>query len=134
VLESRANAMLSPPRLRDPLATFASSDDRIVPAEDALEGADSGPASDVRAIDPEARRLVLDTGLRGEPAQAAWLTVSALDGLLLFEGPVSESGCIEVSFDAAPGVDRVRVLLETPRGHRLAEVPVGKGWTVHSFA
>jgi hypothetical protein len=126
--------MLRPPRLPEPLATFASTDDPFASREELVDGSDACPSSDVRPIDPGARRLVFDTGLRGEPAKAAWLTVSGLDGLLFFEGPVSECGCIEVSFEGAPCVDRVRVLLETPRGHRLAEVPVGEGWTLHSFS
>jgi hypothetical protein len=126
--------MLRPPRLPDPLATFASTDDPYVSSEEGLEAADSGPSSDVHPIEPGARRLVLDTGLRGARAEAAWLTVTGLDGLLLFEGPVSDCGCIEVSFDGAPRVDCVRVLLETATSHRLAEVPIGEGWTVHSFA
>jgi hypothetical protein len=127
--------MLPPPRLRDPLATFASTDDPFAANEDPVEVAgESAPASDVHPIDPGARRLVLDTGLRGAPAEDAWLTVTGMDGLLLFEGPVSDCGCIEVAFDGAPCVDRVRVLLETATSHRLAEVPVCAGWTVHSFA
>jgi hypothetical protein len=119
--------MLHPPRVPAPLAVFASPDDRA----DLLE---SGPSSDVRPIDPRARRLVLDTGLRGELAQASWLTVTACDGFLFYEGPVSECGCLEVSFEGAPNVDRVRVLLETPRSHRLAEVALNDGWTVHTFS
>jgi hypothetical protein len=95
---------------------------------------DSGPSSDVRPIDRRARRLALDTGLRGEGAQASWLTVTSCDGFLFFEGPVSECGCLEISFEGAPDVDRVRVLLETPRSHRLAEIALLDGWTVHTFA
>jgi hypothetical protein len=119
--------MLYPPRLPDPLAVFASSDE--------LAGVlESGPSSDVRPIDSRTRRLALDTGLRGDLASASWLTVSGCDGFLFFEGPVSECGCIEVSFEGAPKVDRVRILLETPRSHRLAEVELNEGWTVHTFS
>lgn len=119
--------MVSPPRVPNPLLASALPDD---PA-DLLDG---GPASDVHPIDPRARRLVVDTGLRGEPAKAAWLTVTACDGFLLFEGPVGDQGFVEVSFEGAPHIDCVRVLLETPRRHRLAEVPLTEGWTVHAFA
>jgi hypothetical protein len=111
----------------DPLALFAVPDG---PA-DAL---DNGPASDVHPIDPTKRRLFVDTGLRGELAKAAWLTVSGIDGFLFFEGPVGDNGCVEVSFEGAPHVERVHVLLETPRRHRLAEVTLNEGWTEHAFA
>ncbi len=119
--------MLRPPRV--PPSPLASAW-----PDDPAELYDSGPSSDVHPVDPRARRLVVDTGLRGEPAKAACLTVTDCDGFLFFEGPVSEHGCIEVSFEGAPHVDRVRVLLETPRRHRLAEVPLTEGWTVHAFA
>ncbi len=118
--------MIDPPRLPDYRAASG------VPEESA-EFLDSGPSSDVHPIDARTRRLVLDTGLRGETATAAWLAVTSDEGFLFFEGPVSETGCVEVSLEGAPQVDRVRVMLETPRAHRQAEIELNDGWTLHTF-
>jgi hypothetical protein len=118
--------MIDPPRLPDPRSATGLP-------EESTEFLDSGPSSDVRPIETRARGLVLDTGLRGERATAAWLVVSSAEGFLLFEGAVSETGCVEVSLDDAPLVDRVRVMLETARGHRQAEVELNDGWTLHTF-
>jgi hypothetical protein len=99
------------------------------------ESLESGPASEVHAIDAGACRLLVDSGLRGAAAEAAWLTVTGLDGTLYFEGSMSLDGCVEVCFEAssAPPVEIVCVRLETPTTHRQAEVRLGEGWTTHSF-
>jgi hypothetical protein len=92
------------------------------------------PTSEVRAVDGRVRRLVVDTGLRGRAAENAWVTVNDELGAIHFEGTPSADGCVEVAFDAAPGVSKVRVLLETLTLHRQAEVTLGDGWTSHAFA
>lgn len=92
------------------------------------------PSSEVRTVDGRVRRLVVDTGLRGQAAEHAWVTVSDELGGTHFEGTPSADGCVEVAFDAAPGVGKVRVLLETLTLHRQAEVMLGDGWTSHAFA
>jgi len=94
---------------------------------------DRDPTSEIRAITPTARRLVVDTGLRGPAAESAWVTVTDDAGAVHFEGPPSADGCIDVSFEGAPAVAVARVTLETPTGHRMAQVPLGKGWTAHAF-
>ncbi|HEY8038260.1 MAG TPA: hypothetical protein VIF15_00630 [Polyangiaceae bacterium] len=95
---------------------------------------DDGPSSEVRAIQPRARRLVVDTGLRGPAAEAAWVTVSGADEVVYFEGSPSADGCVEVSFDAAPRLDRARVMLETARLHRQKEITLVDGWNAYAFA
>jgi len=99
-----------------------------------LDDLDRDPSSEVRAVAPSTRRLVVDTGLRGVAAEAAWVTVTDEAGAVYFEGPPSADGCIDVSFQGAPAVSVARVLLETPTGHRQAQVPLAKGWTAHAFA
>ena len=103
---------------------------------DALDSPDLDlePTSEVRAIDGRVRRLVVDTGLRRRAAEQAWVTVSDEAGAIHFEGTPSADGCVEVSFEASPGVESVRVLLETLTSHRQAEVRLGDGWTSHAFA
>ena len=91
------------------------------------------PTSEVRPIAPTQRRLVVDTGLRGREAEEAWLTVTDERGAVFFEGSPNADGCIDVSFEAAPGVRTARVQLETSRLHRTAEVELGEGWTSHAF-
>lgn len=94
------------------------------------------PTSEVRPVNATSRRLVVDTGLRGADAEAAWVTVTDEHGAVFFEGPPSADGCIDVSFErqGAASVRVARVLLETPRLHRTAEVELGDGWTAHAFA
>jgi hypothetical protein len=106
-----------------------------VPAPiDALDFLDLDPTSEVRAVDARVRRLVVDTGLRRAAAEQAWVTVSDEAGAIYFEGTPSADGCVEVSFEEAPGVESVRVLLETPTSHRQAQITLGDGWTSHAFA
>jgi hypothetical protein len=95
---------------------------------------DVEPTSEVRTIDTRVRRLVVDTGLRRGAAERAWVTVSDEAGAIHFEGTPSADGCVEVSFEAAPGVRSVKVLLETLTSHRQAQVTLGGGWTSHAFA
>ena len=98
-----------------------------------LPDLDFEPTSEVRPLDARVRRLVIDTGLRGDAADQAWVTVSDEAGTVYFEGTPSADGCVEVSFDGAPEVRSVRVLLETARLHRQAQVMLGDGWTAHAF-
>jgi hypothetical protein len=103
---------------------------------DALDSPDLDlqPTSEVRTFDARVRRLVVDTGLRRGAAEQAWVTVSDEAGAVHFEGTPSADGCVEVSFDEAPAVESVRVLLETSTSHRQARVTLGDGWTSHVFA
>jgi hypothetical protein len=103
----------------------------VVPLE--LDLDDLDPISEIRPIDTGVRRLVIDTRLRGKAAEQAWVSVSDESGAVHFEGAPSTDGCIVVSFEHAPAVERVRVLLETSRSHRQAELALGPGWTTHAF-
>jgi hypothetical protein len=95
---------------------------------------DLDPTSEIRAVTRTARRLVVDTGLRGVAAESAWVTVTDEVGAVYFEGPPSADGCIDVSFEGAPTVAIARVTLETPTGHRQAHVELGTSWTAHAFS
>ena len=101
--------------------------------QDPLDLEDEEPTSEVRAVDLRARRLVIDTGLRGAAAEAAWVTVTDDQGAVFFEGAPRADGCVDVSFAGAPHVCRACVQLETPRSHRRAEVALTAGWTAHAF-
>jgi hypothetical protein len=94
---------------------------------------DLEPTSEVRTVAAPTRRLVVDTGLRGAEAEAAWVTVTDDRGAVFYEGTPSADGCVDVSFEGAPSVRTARVLLETARLHRTAEVELGEGWTAHAF-
>ncbi|MGH7298713.1 MAG: hypothetical protein ACRELB_27480 [Polyangiaceae bacterium] len=100
---------------------------------DPAELPDREPTSEIRPVDGRARRLLVDTGLRGTAAEGAWVTVTDDAGAGYFEGSPSADGCVEVSFDDAPGVSAVRILLETATSHRQAQVTLGSGWTSHAF-
>jgi len=91
------------------------------------------PTSEVRPITSSVRRLVVDTGLRGEAAESAWVTVTDERGAVFYEGAPSADGCIDVSFENAPQVKRACIQLETPRCHRSAEVTLAAGWNSHAF-
>jgi hypothetical protein len=101
--------------------------------QDPLDLEDQEPTSEVRAVDTRTRRLVIDTGLRGAAAEAAWVTVTDDRGAVFFEGTPSADGCIDVSFEGAPQGARACIQLETPRSHRRAEVTLTAGWTAHAF-
>jgi hypothetical protein len=115
---------------------------RLVGTQDAVDDdlsefdalSERSPTSEVRNVDPQASRLVVDTGLRGADAEAAWVTITDEGGTVHFEGPPSADGCIDVSFEAAPHVRLARVRLETARLHREADVELKGGWTAHRFA
>ena len=92
------------------------------------------PTSEVRPVDGTVRRLVVDTGLRGDAAEGAWVTVTDDTGAVRFEGTPSADGCVEVVFDGGPELITARVLLETATSHRQAQVTLAGGWTAHSFA
>jgi hypothetical protein len=104
--------------------------DPFVPLE--LDLGDLGPISETRPIDMCARRLVVDTGLRGVEATGAWVTVSDEAGAVLFEGAPGADGCVNVAFEGI-GVERVRILFETARLHRQAEVTLHEGVNAHAF-
>jgi hypothetical protein len=92
------------------------------------------PTSQVRSIGPSARRLIVDTGLRGPAAESAWVTVTDEAGAVYLEGSPSADGCVAVCFDGAPDVERVLVRLETATAHRQAQVTLGAVWTSHVFS
>ena len=92
------------------------------------------PTSEVRTLDVSTRRLVVETGLQGDAAEAAWLTVTDEAGAIFFEGNPGPDGSAKVSFIGAPHVRTARVILETSRGHRQAVVVLQDGWTTHVFA
>lgn len=108
--------------------------DRLAPPSLSLDLSDLEPVSEVRPVNPRARRLVIDTGLRGAAADTAWVTVTDDAGSVLFEGAPSADGCVALSFDQPPYPEHVRVLLETARSHRLAQVTLAEGWNAHAFA
>jgi hypothetical protein len=97
-----------------------------------LAAIDLEPASEVRPMEGRVRRLLVDTGLRGADAEAAWVTVSGGDGAIHFEGMPSADGRVEVSFTGA--VESAHVQLETTTLHRQAEVKLGEGLTSYAFA
>lgn len=101
--------------------------------QDPLDLRDDEPISEVRSIDARTRRLVVDTGLRGAAAEAAWVTISDERGVVHFEGMPSADGCVEIAFEGGVTVARARVLLETPRSHRQAIVDLRDGWNAHAF-
>jgi hypothetical protein len=129
VVSSFAQEMPDRARSLDSLAIVASLDD----PSDLLE---SGPPSEVRPMLPRvrARSLVIASGLRGAAAETAWVTVSDLEGFVCFEGSPGADGCVELSLEEVPTLDRVRISLETATAHREAEVPLGAGRTTHVFA
>jgi hypothetical protein len=92
---------------------------------------DFAPTSQVRPVDSRARRLLVDTGLRGEAAEAAWITVTDESGAVVYDGALGADGCVDVSFE--PRISRACIQLETPRCHRRAEVALTGGWTAHVF-
>jgi hypothetical protein len=98
-----------------------------------IEAFDHDPISEVRPVGARARRLVVDTGLRGAAAAEAWVTVTDVNGALCFEGMPGEDGCLDMSFPAGEAPDRVVVHLETARLHRSAEVTLREGWNAHAF-
>jgi hypothetical protein len=99
-----------------------------------LAAIDLEPTSEVRPMEGRVRRLLVDTGLRGADAEAAWVTVSGADGVIHFEGAPAPDGCVEVSFLGAPAVESAHVQLETSTLHRQAEVKLGEGLTSYAFA
>jgi hypothetical protein len=101
--------------------------------QEPLDLHDDEPISEIRPIDSQTRRLVVDTGMRGAAAESAWVTVSDERGAVHFEGTPSADGCVEVAFEDGPTIARARVLLETPRLHRQAIVELREGWNAHAF-
>jgi hypothetical protein len=99
------------------------------------DGADDEPSSEVRrveTIDP-LRILRIFTWLRGPNTEGAWLTVTDDHGAVQFEGPLSVEGDVEIPLRHAGHVERVRVLLETVRWHRQADVCLSENLTEYVF-
>jgi len=99
------------------------------------EGADDEPSSEVRRVETidRPRTLRIFTWLRGPNTEGAWLTVTDDHGGVQFEGPLSEEGDVEIPLRHAGQVERVRVLLETVRWHRQADVCLGEDLTEYVF-
>lgn len=89
-----------------------------------------GPASEVRAR--AARTLRIVTRLRGEAAASAVVTVTDAVGRVHYEGPLAEDGTVSVAL-AGSRAEIFRILLETARWHRQADVAVGADCAEHSF-
>jgi hypothetical protein len=83
-------------------------------------------SSDVQSIWARTRRLVIDTGLRGEAAGASWVTVTDPLGATCFEGAPSADGQVEVWLDATARVEKLCVLIETATLHRQTEIALDK--------
>ncbi len=94
---------------------------------------EKAPASGVRHVPAAARTLLLvvASGLRGRAAEGAWVKVIDPTGFVHFDGPPNGDGCVTLSFERAPHVDRVRVLLETSRSQREIDILLGAGRTEH---
>lgn len=99
------------------------------------ESDDAGPSSNVRPLESSGPRCILSiaTRLRGSDAEAAQITVTDETGAVRYEGPLGNDGALAIVLDGVRGP--VRVLLETARWHRQADVLVDAGRTTeHAFA
>jgi hypothetical protein len=67
------------------------------------------------------------------PEPDAWLTVVDDSGKTHFEGELSGDDAVEVPLPVTPSLTRVRLNLETVRGHRQADVLLNEGLTEHVF-
>ncbi len=96
---------------------------------------DAEPSSEVRRVETIDRPRILRifTWLRGPNTEGAWLTVTDDRGTVQFEGPLSVEGDVEIPLCHAHHVERVRVLLETVRWHRQADVCLSEGLTEYVF-
>ena len=109
-------------------AIVASTDNRA-------DETDRDPPSQVRSVEANehVRSLVVFTGLSGQDAQAAWVTVSDACGVVYFEGSPAADGTVAVYFDDSRRIDSLRILLETARMHRQAEVALSDRVTEYAF-
>jgi hypothetical protein len=96
----------------------------------------AAPISGVRHLPavPRTLLLVVSSGLRGRKADGAWVKVIDPTGFVHFDGPPNAEGCITLSFERVPRVDRVRVLLETTRLQREIDVELSDGRTEQILA
>jgi hypothetical protein len=119
-----------PGRVRpfEPLDPLASMDD---PAHET----DCVPPSGVQPVDAgeRVRALLVFTGLFGADAAAAWVTVSDCHGVVYFEGSPAADGSVAVYVNDSRRVDSLRILLETTRLHRQAEVTLSEAVTEYAF-
>jgi hypothetical protein len=96
--------------------------------------ADGGPSSEVRPVEAvAARSLCVATRLRGAEAQSAVVTVTDASGRVLFEGGLGADGTAHIVLEGIGERAVVRVLLETVRVHRQAEVVIARTVTEHAF-
>ncbi len=104
-------------------------------ANECTEEADAqGPSSEVRPVEAViARSLYVATRLRGADAQGAIVTVTDVIGRVLFEGGLGTDGTVHIVLDGLGERAVVRVLLETVRVHRQAEVVIARPVTEHAF-
>jgi len=104
-------------------------------ADELTEEADAeGPSSEVRPVEAvTARSLYVATRLRGAEAQSATVTVTDVSGRVLFEGGLGADGTVHIVLDGLGERAVLRVLLETVRVHRQAEVVVARPVTEHAF-
>jgi len=72
--------------------------------------------------------------LRGSDAhQRAWLTITDDTETTLFEGWLSVEDGVEIELTTALAGAPVRLLLETERWHRQAQLTLSQGLTEHVF-
>lgn len=105
-------------------------------AHEFTEEADTerGPSSEVRPVEAVgARSLYVATRLRGAEAQSAIVTVTDVSARVLFEGGLGADGTLHIVLEGLSDGAVVRVLLETLRVHRQAEVVLARPVTEHAF-
>ena len=97
-------------------------------------GAARGPSSEVRPVESAAARsLYVATRLRGAEAQSAIVTVTDASARVLFEGGLGADGTVHIVLEGLGERAVVRVMLETLRVHRQAEVVLARPVTEHAF-
>lgn len=109
--------------------------DRLAHKGDPEEETDCVPSSGVQSVDAgeRVRALLVFTGLFGADAAAAWVTVSDPHDVVYFEGPPAADGSVAVYVNDSRRVDSLRILLETTRLHRQAEVTLSEAVTEYAF-
>jgi hypothetical protein len=98
-------------------------------------GGDEGPSSETRPLEAAGPPRILRVFMcvREPEPEGAWLTVTDDAGKTHFEGPLSADDAVEVDLAMAPSLVRVKLQLETVRGHRQADVLLNEGLTEHVF-
>jgi hypothetical protein len=109
--------------------------DLLARKDDPKEETDCVPSSGVQPVDggERVRALLVFTGLSGADAAAAWVTVSDPHEVVYFEGPPAADGSVAVYVNDSRRVDSLRILLETTRLHRQAEVTLSEAVTEYAF-